>query len=169
MEKWPVWLKRSGLVFFKRRSKSMKEVVAVVPWFVDMISLKHLQVEHEVKEFKVMNPHAPGAFIASVGSHVAPWWMFSKSIGSWWQPTRCWHPIYLPFDHSWPPVVFCCDRIFVAQIGDLSPNAFSDAGLKRDMLHPSIAQHKYLWLPTVSSIDPQRVWSIGNQKGNDAS
>lgn len=21
--------------------------------------------------------------------------MFSTTIGSWWQPTRCWHPIYL--------------------------------------------------------------------------
>jgi len=29
-----------------------------------------------------------------------------------------------------------------SSIGDLSPNAFSDAGLKRDM-HPSMAQHKY--------------------------
>ena len=50
--------------------------------------------------------------------------------------------------------VFFCAGISPAQIGDLSPNAFSDAGLKRDM-HPSMAQHKYLWLPTVSSIDPR--------------
>ena len=110
----------------------------VVPWFVEMISLTHWLEENMFSEG--FQTHL-GRIIASVGGHYTPWWMPSKPIGSWWQPTGCWHPIYLT---SCVCVFFVLE--FPAQIGDLSPNAFSD-GLKRDM-HPSMAQHKYLWLPT---------------------